>query len=160
MRVNGKKVHIARDKLGPYDAYYEKGCMLSVIPRGKKVVKAFDYDGAHIGILQKDWKIGQALLTSLVPILVGLIVLGYCTIVDSSKVYCIIYRPTQPYRIDDNTVGINITNFSDGTLYIHVEDKCYPLDKGDTLISVPLSLSDFVLTLEYNGHFYEEDVHL
>lgn len=160
MKVNGKKVSIIRDKLGPYDAYYEKGCMLPAIPKGKKVVRAFDYDGSHIGIVQRDWKIGQALLVCLVPILIGLIILGYCTILDASKVYCIIYRPTQPYRIDDNTVGINITNFSDSTLYIHVEDECYSLDKGDTLISVPLSSSDFVLILEYNGHFYEEEVHL
>lgn len=160
MKINGKKVSIMRDKLGPYDAYYEKGCMLPILPRGKHVVHAFDYDGAHIGIVSRDWKIGQKLLICLVPLLVAATVLGYCAIADATKVYCIIYRPSLPYRIDSNSIAINITNFNDDTLYIHVEDKCYPLNKGDTLTSVPFSSSEFTLILEYNGHFYEEEVHV
>lgn len=160
MKINGTKVTITHDKVGPFDAYYERGCILPIIPNGKHVRRAFDYDGFHIGIVTRNWHIGQKLLICLIPTLVAALVYGYCYLSDASKVYCIIYRPTEPYRIDSETVGLDITNFSDDTLYIHVDKECYPLDKGDTLSSVPLSSSEFTLILEYRGHTYEEVVKL
>lgn len=160
MKLNGTKVHKRRDKIGPFDAFYERGSMFSDLPKGRCVRKAFDYDGMHIGIVSRDWKIKQKLLILLIPIILCAVALGYFLATNPPKAYCIIYRPTVPYRIDDNTVALNITNFSDDTLYIHVEDKSYTLNKGDTLTSVPLTSSEFILTLEYDNHFYREEVRL
>lgn len=160
MKINGKKVSVRRDRLGPFDAYYEKGCMLSTVPYGKHVVRAFDYDGSHIGIISKDWQIGQKLLFLMVPVIASAIVFGYLFIVSLTEAHCIIYRPHAPYRIDASTVSIDITNVSSNTLYITVEDKQYELFNGDTLGSVSISSSSFMLKLEYDGHVYTEGVTL
>ena len=159
MKINGKRVKPYRDKHGPYDAYWEKGCFISYIPKGTKVTKAFDYEGEHYGVISHDYNIKSALLFLCIPILI-LGVLAVVYLAPARNVECIVYRPSYPYRIDDTTVGLNITNMSEAPLYITIEDMRYTVNKGDTLDSVSLSSSNFTMVFEYENYRYSEVISL
>ena len=159
MKVNGKRVKTYRDKLGPFDSYWDHGCIISYKPNGYKVTKAFDYNGDHFGILKRDHNIRGKLLYLCIPLIIGLTLFLFNVLKPSSE-SCVIYRPTSPYRIDSNTVGLEITNISDAPLYITIEDTRYTVNKGDTLKSVSLSSSSFTIIFEYKNHYYKEVVNL
>ena len=155
MKINGTKVTVYKDKLGPYDAFYYKGCMLSEISDKYKVVKAFDYEGDHIGIPVYNFRLGQKLLYCCIPLIL-LAVYMVISLCSSKHEQVFIYREPIPYVNEDGDVVLNITNISRGELYIIVDDVEYVITHGDTLYSVPFFASEFTLTYKYNNAQYEE----
>lgn len=157
MKINGKRITVYKDKLGPYDAYYYHGNIVSTVTDKYTVHRAFDLEGNHIGILSKRLRIGRFLLISAIPIICFLVyfLITYCK---PKQAYCVVYSWHAPYITDSGAVALDISNLSSSDLYISVGGNTYTLQTGDTLSSVPFFASEFSILYEYEGCTYKEDI--
>ena len=159
MKINGKRVTVYKDKLGPYDAYYQHGSIVSTISNKYEIKRAFDMEGTHIGIPSRKLHLGRNCL--IVAALITCCVLCYMLLnCRTEQAYCVVYAWHEPYLTDNNEVALDISNLSSSDLYISVGGITYTLHKGDTLNSVPFFASEFTILYEYEGCRYEEDIQL
>ena len=157
MRFNGEHIKVYTDKHGPYDGYLHKGCILSNISDKYTVTKAFDYQGAHYGIVRKYHNAKFKAICALIPLMIivsVLLVRNY----KNDTVYCVISRPTEFVVNSDGQVELKITNKSPEPLYINVNGVEHMLGTNETLFSVPYVSTPFTILYTYKGHVYEEEV--
>ena len=156
MRFNGERVKVYTDKYGPYDGYLYKGCILSSISEKYTVTRAFDYQGAHYGIVRKYHNMRFKLLCLMIPLITATCLYSAVAYKQSTP-YCVISKPPKYILNSNGQVELKITNKSPEPLYIIVNGVEHMLGTNETLFSVPYVSTPFTIVYRYNNFEYEEE---
>ena len=159
MKFNGDKVKVYKDKVGPYDSYYYKGCLLSTITTKQTVSKAFDYKGEHIGIVRRYHNASMKSLCLTVLCIVVLII-SALVLIKPEATYCIISRPERFVYAANGDVLLKITNKNPNELHIQVNGEEHLVGSNETLYSVPYCSSPLTVVYTYNNHSFTEEVEI
>ena len=156
MKVNGKRRSVYKDKIGPYDGYYSHGNIYDECPEHYKVVRAFDMDGDHIGILRH--KFPKSIIFLLVlTILVGAIMIGYISIYPHSE-SIIIYKASSYLLDDEGCIHLKIKNMNIDDLYIIIGEDVYTVSSNQYIEKLPLNGNTKIYFKYHNAMSVEEIV--